>query len=228
MKEVTRSSARPEAAGSSGGGARREERKAAQRQKILDAAREVFFRDGFMEANLDEVARLADVAKGTLYRYFENKAELYVAVLSENGGLFEERMREAAAGEGDAAERIRRLGRFYLDHWSRNPEYFEIFWALENQPVIGALPEPVVAEVTRLWRECLQILADVVADGVQREQFGACDPWSVANLLWTAANGLIRTEHVDSAGRLRVRGLDDVFGEMVELFLRGLARPRGV
>ena len=207
-----------------GSGARRAERKAAQRQKILEAAREVFFRDGFMEANLDEVARIADVAKGTLYRYFENKAELYVAVLSHNGGIFEERMRRAVAEGADPADRIRALGRFYRDHWSNNPEYFEIFWALENQPVIGALPDPVVAEVTRLWQECLQILADVISDGTKSGSFAQCDPWSVANILWTTANGLIRSEHVESAGRLRARPLDDVFDQMVEVFLRGLSR----
>jgi AcrR family transcriptional regulator len=44
----------------------REERKAQSRRRILDSAREVFFRDGFMAANLDEVAEKAGVAKGTL------------------------------------------------------------------------------------------------------------------------------------------------------------------
>ena len=42
---------------------------------------------GFVEANLDEVASRAGVAKGTLYRYFESKADLYVAVLAENSAI---------------------------------------------------------------------------------------------------------------------------------------------
>ena len=193
-----------------------------QRHKILDAARGVFFRDGFMDANLDEVALLAGVAKGTLYRYFENKAELYVAVLSHNGEIFEERMREAAASGQNPADRIRQVGSFYLEHWSRNREYFEIFWALENQPVIGELPGAVEAEVTRLWKECLQILADVIAGGVEQGAFRACDPWRVANVLWTAANGLIRADHVDAGSGLRGGNLEQTFGEMVDLFLGGL------
>ena len=63
----------------------RETRKAESRRRILESARDVFFRDGFMAANLDEVADKAGVAKGTLYRYFESKADLYVAVLADNG-----------------------------------------------------------------------------------------------------------------------------------------------
>ena len=53
-----------------------------------------------MAANLDDVAQIAGVAKGTLYRYFESKADLYVAVLSHNGRVFQDRMRESAAGPG--------------------------------------------------------------------------------------------------------------------------------
>jgi AcrR family transcriptional regulator len=205
--------------------AKREQRKALQRRRILDAAREVFFRDGFVNANLDEVAALAEVAKGTLYRHFDSKADLYVAVLSHNGQVFEQRMREAAARAPAAADRIRQVGRFYYEHWTKNREYFQIFWALDNQELIGELPPGVVDEVTKLWENCLRILADVIDAGVDAGDFTACDPWEVANILWTVANGLIQTEHVAPRRELRRRDLDRVFDDMIELFLRGIARP---
>ena len=40
-----------------------------------------------MEANLDDVAKGAGVAKGTLYRYFENKAELFSALAIAGASL---------------------------------------------------------------------------------------------------------------------------------------------
>jgi AcrR family transcriptional regulator len=203
----------------------REEKKAVFRQRILEAAREVFFRDGFMAANLDEVAQLAGVAKGTLYRYFENKGELYVAILSHNGEIFERRMREAAASGRSPAEQMRAVGRFYFEHWTRNREYFQIFWALENQSVIGELPPGVVEEVARLWENCLRILADVIERGAKEGTFARCDAWEVANILWTVANGLLQAEHVVTRRELRRRKLDRVFEDTVELFLRGLANP---
>ena len=94
---------------------RREEKKAESRRRILEAARDVFFRDGFMPANLDEVAEKAGVAKGTLYRYFESKAELYVAVLAHNGAIFEQKMRDTLEGSLDAPEQLRRTARFYFE-----------------------------------------------------------------------------------------------------------------
>jgi TetR/AcrR family transcriptional regulator len=206
---------------------RRAEKKALSRRRIVDAAREVFFRDGFMEANLDEVARRAGVAKGTLYRYFDSKAELYVAVLAHNGDIFAAKMRDAVKDtSGSAPDLIRRLGRFYFSHWMQNPDYFQIFWAIENQRVIGELPPGVIEEVTGLWETCVSQLAAIIERGVAEGHFAPCDPWEVANILWTLANGLIQTESSPARRSLRRRELDATFTDAVDLVIRGLAIAR--
>jgi len=205
---------------------RREQKKAESRRRILDAAREVFFRDGFMAANLDEVAEKAGVAKGTLYRYFESKAELYVAVLAHNGAIFVKKIRATLSPELSPPDQIRRTGRFYLDHYIENRDYFQIFWAIENQPVIGELPPGVVQEVTRLWEQCMAILAEVIERGSREGFFRECDPWEVANLLWTIANGLIQTETSSTRRQLRRAPLDRAYQGAIEIVLSGLA-PRG-
>ena len=202
---------------------RRGEKRALQRQRILESARGVFFRDGFMAANLDEVASGAGVAKGTLYRYFENKAELYVAVLSVNGDVFERKMRETIEPSLPPAEQVRRMSRFYIEHWTAHREYFQIFWALENEPVIGELPDAVVAQVTALWEQCLVLLAGVFERGAREGVFVAHDSWEVANILWTLANGLIQREQAQAPRSLRRNTLEQVFEDAVELVLRGLA-----
>jgi AcrR family transcriptional regulator len=206
---------------------RREEKKALSRRRILDAAREVFFRDGFMDANLDDVARGAGVAKGTLYRYFDSKAELYVAVLADNGDIFERKMRDVAAVDLPPADRIREVGRFYFEHWTSNIDYFQIFWAIENQPVIGELPPGVIDEVTRLWENCIRIVAEIIQRGVDDGDFRPCDAWEVADILWTVANGLIQTERSPARRRLRRRSLDLTFKDAIDLVLAGLAPSRG-
>ena len=201
---------------------RRAEKKQISRQKILDAAREVFFRDGFMAANLDEVAQKAGVAKGTLYRYFESKAELYVEVLAHNGEIFKQRMREAVDGGSGAADSVRRVSKFYFEHWVRNRDYFQIFWAIENQSVIGELPPGVLGQVSNLWAECIEIVAGIVSEGVESGEFVDCDPWEVANILWTVANALIQTEKSATRRSLRRVSLEKAFEDAIELFLRGL------
>ena len=201
---------------------RREQKKAESRRRILEAARGVFFREGFMAANLDEVAEKAGVAKGTLYRYFESKAELYVAVLAHNGAIFEQKIRATISPELSPPDQVRRTARFYLEHYIENRDYFQIFWAIENQPVIGELPAGVVEEVARLWEQCVAIVAEIIEEGVQKGFFTSCDPWEMANLLWTIANGLIQTETSSTRRQLRRAPLDRAFEDAIEIVLRGL------
>jgi AcrR family transcriptional regulator len=205
--------------------ARREEKKAQSRRRILDSAREVFFRDGFMAANLDEVAEKAGVAKGTLYRYFESKAELYVAVLAHNSAIFEEKMRSTITSGRTPSEQLRHTARFYFDHYLQNRDYFQIFWAIENQSVIGELPAGVVEEVSSLWERCLQIIREIIEAGVKEGAFRECDAWEVSNVLWTLANGLIQTERSATRRQLRRIPVERAFEDALDIVLRGL-EPR--
>lgn len=175
-----------------------------------------------MSANLDEVADKAGVAKGTLYRYFDSKADLYVAVLGENGKVFTDKMQEAL-GEGHASDQIERLSQFYLDHWTRHQDYFQIFWAIDNESVIGELPQQALDEVLKLWEQSLTILNGVVERGVQEGVFRECDTWEVSNILWTVANSLIQSEHTGARRSLRRRPLADTYRDAISLILRGLS-----
>src|ERR1700752_384460 len=59
-------------------------RRAADRPKeILDAALTVFVAKGFAATKLDDVAVAAGISKGLLYRYFDNKAELFKEVIRQ-------------------------------------------------------------------------------------------------------------------------------------------------
>jgi AcrR family transcriptional regulator len=203
----------------------REEKKAEVRRRILEAAKEIFFRDGFMDANLDEIAELAGVAKGTLYRYFDNKAQIYLAVLSRKARRFEKKLQDALDPQATPIEALVRVSRFYFQHYVENPDYFQIFWAIENQAVIGELPSEVVEEVVRLWEESLGILAGIIERGIAQGVFAPCDAWEVASILWTLANAIIRTERSSVQRSLRRRALDTFFDDAIALVLRGLTRP---
>src|SRR5919108_1768291 len=59
-------------------------RRAADRpREILDAALTVFVAKGFAATKLDDVAASAGISKGLLYRYFDNKAELFKEVIRQ-------------------------------------------------------------------------------------------------------------------------------------------------
>ena len=61
----------------------RKRRKEARPSELIAAALDIFVEKGFAATRLDEVAERAGVVKGTLYRYFANKEELFKAVIRE-------------------------------------------------------------------------------------------------------------------------------------------------
>jgi len=55
-----------------------------RRTEIINAARTIFARKGFAKGIIDEIAREAGIAKGTVYLYFQSKTEIYKAVLDHD------------------------------------------------------------------------------------------------------------------------------------------------
>lgn len=64
---------------------RRAREKDARRRDILRAAIRCFAKRGYDATSLDDVARHAEVAKGTLYLYFPSKADLFATLVLEQG-----------------------------------------------------------------------------------------------------------------------------------------------
>ncbi len=82
---------------------------ARKRRRILRAAHSLFLKQGYRKTSIDDVARKAEVAKGTVYLYFENKAQLLIAaIVLEKTAL---RGRVAPLFDGTIPKRDR------LRHW---------------------------------------------------------------------------------------------------------------
>ena len=56
------------------------EKKAPARQRLLTAAAEVFFEEGYSAARVSDVVARAEVAQGTFYLYFKSKEAVFVAL----------------------------------------------------------------------------------------------------------------------------------------------------
>ncbi|HVM95686.1 MAG TPA: TetR/AcrR family transcriptional regulator [Candidatus Acidoferrales bacterium] len=78
------------------------------RDKILDAAEDLFSRRGFAGIGMREVAEAAGLGKSSLFHHFPSKAELYAAVVGRILDLFDQRTMEALAAGGDVLSRFDR------------------------------------------------------------------------------------------------------------------------
>lgn len=83
-----------------------EEKLRRKRERILNAATELFVRLGYRKTSVDEVARKAGVAKGTVYLYYRTKAELVYHALANEKREHIERMRPLAEVSSTPQERL--------------------------------------------------------------------------------------------------------------------------
>ncbi|MEJ2594025.1 MAG: helix-turn-helix domain containing protein [bacterium] len=77
------------------------------REKILKVAARIFGKYGFQKTTMDEIARTAHKAKGSIYYYFRSKEELFLAVVSKEMNELREALLEVAAEKSGATNMLR-------------------------------------------------------------------------------------------------------------------------
>jgi AcrR family transcriptional regulator len=86
----------------------------AKRRQIIDGARNVFLAQGFDAASMNDIARAAGVSKGTLYVYFNNKEELFEAIVEEECDAQAEGIFDLNPNDHDVEAVLTRLGIAYV------------------------------------------------------------------------------------------------------------------
>lgn len=98
-----------------------------RRTQIVDAAAVMFARDGYRSTDLQRVADALDVAKGTLYRYFKTKEDLFLAAVDRGVDRLHEYITVSVRHVRDPMEKIAGAIRAYLAFFRENPGLVELF-----------------------------------------------------------------------------------------------------
>ncbi len=104
------------------------------RNRILDAAEVVFQRSGVSRTTLADIAAEAHVTRGAIYWHFENKVDLYDALIQRIVEPLDRKLEELQRHhdhDHDPLNFIRSLALFFLDSLSKDPQDYrvlEIAW----------------------------------------------------------------------------------------------------
>jgi AcrR family transcriptional regulator len=100
--------------------------KLSTKEKILDAALEVFSEKGFHVATVDEIAEQAGLGKGTVYRYFANKEALFHDLVRIRLEDLEERAIGVLDSQDDVVAMIIKYLRVYFDFFDHNQRLYRV------------------------------------------------------------------------------------------------------
>jgi TetR/AcrR family transcriptional regulator, cholesterol catabolism regulator len=152
---------------------RRERKKLEVERRIRDAALRLFHDKGYEATTVEEIAELADVAKGTFFNYFPRKDALLEALAEDLAGELLDELGPVESWRGTAREQLLRLFLRLGDLVARDPELSKVmiienmrrFWMrAEADPLEQEFHELVRAVLTRaVERGEIEARADVAS-----------------------------------------------------------------
>ena len=177
---------------------RKEREKQQRRNVIIDAAEKIIFSKGLDQSTMTEIAKEAELSKGTLYLYFKNKNELHVAITRRGSNLLNKKLVNIFSGDHSGIELIRLMGETYLEFVSNNPGYYNAFAHYEALRDSNELQNSDIAQVCEENRRkamslMVRALQIGMQDGTIKDSF---DPKELAVLIWASTRGITMMNHI--------------------------------
>ncbi|MCK4386159.1 MAG: TetR/AcrR family transcriptional regulator [candidate division Zixibacteria bacterium] len=156
-------------------------------RQILTASMKVFSRYGYQNTDVEKIAHLAGLGKGTVYRYFKSKENLFLSTLEWGLNSLKDEIVDAVNKVDDYPEKVRTALAVYLSFFEKNRDFYRLL-----------IQERIWAEVKSAgwrWKEKhlshIDHLEKILAEGMKRGYFKRVDPSSCAFALWGLTNSLL-------------------------------------
>jgi AcrR family transcriptional regulator len=203
---------------------RREREKSETRDKILDAARELFVTEGYEGVSMRRVAEKIEYSPTAIYVHFADKNELFRELCRQDFARLQEVMQSTEL-PSDPAERLRQIGRNYIEFGLHYPNHYVFMFMTphpaqeldeEDREIVGN-PE-VDAYALLKWAVEAAIHAGCFRQEVR-------DAELVSQTLWASVHGVISLNIAKCKDAwVEWRPLADRVEMMLDVTLRGLLR----
>lgn len=204
-----------------------EEKKELTQKAIQKAAKKVFFEKGYLNTTIAEIAKLAGVAKGSIYLYFQTKDDLYlslmVPILEEIKKSLTELKDKITQGQYRTGKEI--ITGFY-NHYKRiysfDSDGIRIIQAFQLGDLISAMSEKNREELNLLARENFQLSRTIFALAMKRKAIAKMNPIQLVDISWSTFIGVVQLE--ESKLRLTKKDhFEDTLRSALNLLAKGLS-----
>ena len=201
---------------------RRERERVETRDKILDAAREMFATRGIEATTMRAIAERIEYTPTAIYHHFKDKDALILELCHSD---FRTLGRQFTRMEriDDPVERLRRIGLAYVDFAIAFPNHYRIMFMTPIPPHEHEEKNPE--------EDAYGFLVKTVEDGIAQGRFRPdfSDPEELAQIMWSGVHGIVSLHlaKCDSPW-IDFRPLRPTSEKLVDVMVRGLLRdPRG-
>ena len=149
---------------------RREREKQWKRQEMLSAALTLFSEKGYHNVTMHEIAAKAEFAVGTLYKFFENKEDLYKALIFDLSDKFHDTLMEALDEPRNEVEKLRNYVRSKGEVVQGNLPVIRLHLA-ESRGASFNIKAGLDDDLRKRYYAFLQKLASIIDSGIKKKLF---------------------------------------------------------
>ena len=170
---------------------RREREKLRQRQEMLAVALELFSEKGYHNVSMHEIAKKAEFASGTLYKFFQNKEDLYKSLIAEQADRFHEALTRAIEEADDEIEKLRNYVKAKREVFAANISVIRLYFA-ETRGASFNIKAGLDKEIRKRYDRFMHALASVFESGIKRKLFRKiAEPYHLAIALDGICNAFL-------------------------------------
>jgi AcrR family transcriptional regulator len=195
---------------------RRERERVEVRRKILDAARDLFAREGYERVTMRRIADAIEYSATTIYNHFEDKDDLVRALCQEDFSQLLAAMQEAP-WPADPVDAIRQLGRVYTQFGLAHPNHYR-FMFMTAHSSDGEGEKPPAGEQT------FGVLRTVVDQAIAAGRLRDLPRDTICQVLWSAVHGVVALLVTYGEKFPCVPPVADLAGHAMENALRGILK----
>ncbi len=159
------------------------------KRQILDAARELFVRDGYENVSMRKIADKIEYAPGTIYHYFQDKDEILDCLCEETFvKLHNEKLAVVHAMPGDSLDALKKGLETYIRFGLSHPEHYIVTFILRAGPY--EQPRPRETRKAKAGQECFNGLRNAVRRCIEDGKIKNADLEETSQALWAGIHGL--------------------------------------
>lgn len=158
------------------------------RQKILDAASELFAKEGFANVSMRKIAEKIEYSPTTIYLYFKDKADLLDQICEQTFANLIKEMDKIENKTDKPIECLRKAMRSYVDFGLKHPNHYEITFIMPLKNLIG--DEKRSFEGSN-GEKAFGHMVHQVARSMEAGQLKQADVATVSQVIWALGHGIV-------------------------------------
>ncbi|MBA3826704.1 MAG: TetR/AcrR family transcriptional regulator [Ktedonobacterales bacterium] len=162
-----------------------EHTEAGARERLLSEAERLFMSHGFAAVSTRDICAAARIKQPTLYHYFANKEELYLAVTQRWLARFGTGIRGGIATNTTLATQLHAIATLF---WAGPAGEYQ---AMQRDAMLNMPAEHLATVGQMVWRELLAPISDLLKDAITRGELpNYADPVVLMQIFWALVDGV--------------------------------------